>query len=117
MCIRDSLVLLVNVYDKLFLCRHQQFFSLIIYHKQCVDVYKRQAYTVVKNIKELKDVDVAILCTPTRKVEEYAKEILALGIHTVDSFDIHTGITALRLSLIHIYTYGRSGFVKWLPDS
>ena len=30
------------------------------------------AYPVVKNIKELKDVDVAILCTPTRKVEEYA---------------------------------------------
>ena len=42
------------------------------------------AYPVVKNIKELKDVDVAILCTPTRKVEEYAKEILALGIHTVE---------------------------------
>lgn len=56
-------------------------------------------YPVVKNIKELKDVDVAILCTPTRKVEEYAKEILALGIHTVDSFDIHTGITALRRTL------------------
>ena len=53
----------------------------------------------MKNIKELKDVDVAILCTPTRKVEEYAKEILALGIHTVDSFDIHTGITALRRTL------------------
>ena len=35
----------------------------------------------------------------TRKVEEYAKEILALGIHTVDSFDIHTGITALRRTL------------------
>ena len=49
-------------------------------------------YSVVKDIKELKDVDVAILCTPTRSVEKYAKEILALGIHTVDSFDIHTGI-------------------------
>ena len=47
-------------------------------------------YSVVKDIKELKDVDVAILCTPTRSVEKYAKEILALGIHTVDSFDIHT---------------------------
>ena len=32
-------------------------------------------------------------------MEEYAKEILALGIHTVDSFDIHTGITALRRTL------------------
>ncbi len=57
------------------------------------------AYPVVKDIRELKDVDVAILATPTRKVEEYAKEILALGIHTVDSFDIHTQIPQLRQSL------------------
>lgn len=56
-------------------------------------------YPVVKDIRELKDVDVAILATPTRKVEEYAKEILALGINTVDSFDIHTQITSLRRSL------------------
>ena len=56
-------------------------------------------YSVVKDIKELRDVDVAILCTPTRSVEKYAKEILALGIHTVDSFDIHTGIPALRRTL------------------
>ncbi len=58
-----------------------------------------EPYQVVKDIKELKDVDVAILSTPTRSVEEYAKEILALGINTVDSFDIHTQITALRRSL------------------
>lgn len=56
-------------------------------------------YAVVKDIRELKEVNVAILCTPTRSVEAYAKEILALGIHTVDSFDIHTGIVDLRRSL------------------
>ena len=56
-------------------------------------------YPVVKDIKELQDVDVAILATPTRSVEQYAKEILALGINTVDSFDIHTQITSLRRSL------------------
>lgn len=56
-------------------------------------------YLVVKDIRELQDVDVAILATPTRKVEEYAKDILALGINTVDSFDIHTQITSLRRSL------------------
>ena len=56
-------------------------------------------YPVVKDIRELKDVDVAILATPTRSVEQYAKEILALGINTVDSFDIHTQITSLRRSL------------------
>ncbi|MDO5571944.1 MAG: diaminopimelate dehydrogenase [Bacteroidales bacterium] len=56
-------------------------------------------YPVVKDIKELEKVDVAILCTPTRSVEKYAKEILALGINTVDSFDIHTGIVNLRKEL------------------
>jgi len=56
-------------------------------------------YQVVKDIRELKDVDVAILATPTRSVEAYAKDILALGINTVDSFDIHTKIVELRRSL------------------
>ena len=54
---------------------------------------------VVASLKELKDVDVAILATPTRKVEEYALEALALGINTVDSFDIHTKVPALRKTL------------------
>ncbi len=54
---------------------------------------------VVADIRDLKDVDVAILATPTRKVEEYAREILALGINTVDSFDIHTQIPQLHRSL------------------
>lgn len=57
------------------------------------------AYKVVKDIRELGKVDVAILATPTRSVEQYAKEILSLGIHTVDSFDIHSQITSLRRSL------------------
>ena len=37
-------------------------------------------YDVVKDIRELKDVDVAILATPTRSCEEYANQILPLGI-------------------------------------
>ena len=56
-------------------------------------------YEVVKDIAELKDVDVAIVASPTRQVEVQAKKILAMGIHTVDSFDIHTQITSLRRSL------------------
>ena len=56
-------------------------------------------YEVVKDIAELKDVDVAIVASPTRQVEVQAKKILALGINTVDSFDIHTQITSLRRSL------------------
>ena len=57
------------------------------------------AYPVVADISELKDVDVAILATPSRKVEETAVKILTLGITTVDSFDIHTQVPALRQSL------------------
>ncbi|MBO7281290.1 MAG: diaminopimelate dehydrogenase [Bacteroidaceae bacterium] len=56
-------------------------------------------YNVVKDIRELDEVDVAILSTPTRSVERYAKDILALGINTVDSFDIHSKIVDLRRSL------------------
>lgn len=56
-------------------------------------------YPVVKDITELKDVDVAILATPTRSCEEYAKKILPLGINTVDSYDIHTGILDYRNEL------------------
>ena len=51
---------------------------------------------IVKDIRELKDVDVAILCTPTRSCEEYARQIVPLGINTVDSFDIHTQIRGYR---------------------
>ena len=57
------------------------------------------AYAVVKDIKELGKVDVAILATPTRSVEKYALECLALGINTVDSFDIHGQIVDLRRTL------------------
>ena len=57
------------------------------------------AYPVVRDISELSQVDVAILATPTRKVEEHALQCLALGINTVDSFDIHTQIVQLRRSL------------------
>lgn len=54
---------------------------------------------VVRSIDELSDVDVAILATPTREVEKYASQILAKGINTVDSFDIHSQIPELRKNL------------------
>ena len=57
------------------------------------------SYTVVKDITERGPVDVAILATPTRAVEEHALKCLALGINTVDSFDIHGQIVDLRRSL------------------
>lgn len=44
--------------------------------------------------------DVAILCVPTREVPEYAQRLIAQGIVTVDSFDIHGRIPALRKQLM-----------------
>ncbi|MEG0795723.1 MAG: diaminopimelate dehydrogenase [Odoribacter sp.] len=56
-------------------------------------------YRVCNRLTELTDVQVAILSTPSRSVEKYALEALNLGIHTVDSFDIHSGTVDLRRSL------------------
>ncbi len=57
-----------------------------------------EPYEVVDDITKLKDVDVAILATPTRLCPEYAEKITRLGISTVDSFDIHTSILSYRNS-------------------
>ena len=56
-------------------------------------------YAVTDRLSNLQDVNVAILATPTRQVEKFAKEALALGINTVDSFDIHGQIVGLRRTL------------------
>ena len=53
----------------------------------------------VSDVEELGHVDAALLCTPTRSVEETALPLLARGVNTVDSFDIHGDIVALRRSL------------------
>ena len=75
---------------------------------------------VVSSIRELKEVDVALLCCPSREVEKYASEILSLGINTVDSFDIHSEIFGLRKRLSKIAK--ESGVVSvisagWDPGS
>ncbi len=57
---------------------------------------------VATDIAELGQVDVAILCTPTRKVPEFAKQMLARGINTVDSYDIHSLIYELTEELAPI---------------
>lgn len=79
-----------------------------------------KAYDVVDNISKLKDVDVAILATPTRQVEAFAKQILAMGINTVDSFDIHGDIVKLRSSLNDVAKANKSVAVVaagWDPGS
>ena len=46
------------------------------------------------------DADVVLLCTPTRAVEQFASFFAQRGICTVDSFDIHNQIYALRSHLM-----------------
>lgn len=78
------------------------------------------AYEVVGDISALRNVDVAILATPTRKVEEYARQILAKGIYTVDSFDIHGQIVDLRRSLGEVAkAHGVAAIISagWDPGS
>lgn len=79
---------------------------------ECVGIVRRTAskvgypelndYKVVTDITELGKVDVAILAAPTRSCEEYAKQYLAMGINTVDSFDIHTSILDYRAALMPV---------------
>ena len=75
---------------------------------------------VVSDIAALPGVDVAILCTPSRKVEEYASRILAQGVNTVDSFDIHTDIPGVYERLGKIAeTHGKVSVLSagWDPGS
>lgn len=58
--------------------------------------------TVAGDIAALGKVDAALLCTPTRSVPEHAKKYLAMGIHTVDSYDIHTSFMELRKELMPV---------------
>jgi diaminopimelate dehydrogenase len=75
---------------------------------------------VVEDLDKIKDFQVAILCTPTRSVEAYAKKILAMGKNTVDSFDIHGSIWDLHKTLDPIAKENNSVAVisaGWDPGS
>lgn len=79
-----------------------------------------EKYNVVSDIAELHDVDVAILALPTRECPTYAKKFLAMGINTVDSFDIHTNIVNYRAELMPVCKeHGRVSVISagWDPGS
>ena len=56
----------------------------------------------VSSIDQLGKVDVAVICGPSREVPELASALLAKGIATVDSFDIHTEVWNLHCQLDEI---------------
>jgi len=79
-----------------------------------------ERYDVVSDLAELHDVDVAILALPTRECPTYAKKYLAMGINTVDSFDIHSGIVNYRAELMPVCKeHGRVSVISagWDPGS
>ena len=76
--------------------------------------------TVVKDISELNDIDVAILCGPSRSVPDTAEALLKRGICTVDSYDIHTSIADVRKKLDDVAKqYGSKSIMSagWDPGS
>ena len=78
------------------------------------------SYPIVTDIDQLETVDVAILCVPSRQTKAYAVEYLKKGIHTVDSFDIHSDIVAVRNELDEVAkTHNRSAIISagWDPGS
>lgn len=54
---------------------------------------------VASSIEELGNVDVALLCLPTRLIPEAAPAYLERGIHTVDSYDIHGTLVDVKQEL------------------
>ena len=76
---------------------------------------------VVDDVNKLPEKpDVAFLCTPTRSVPEEAKKYLALGMNTVDSFDIHTNIWDLKCQLDPVAKeHGKTSIISagWDPGS
>ena len=55
--------------------------------------------SVVDDIAKLENVDVAILCAPSRLCPEIAKKLAQLSINTVDSYDIHSSIYDVKMEL------------------
>ena len=77
-------------------------------------------YEFVDSIRKLKDIQVAILCLPSRSVEKQAKELLESGINTVDGYDIHGNILELRRELDSVAKAGNAVAITaagWDPGS
>lgn len=79
-----------------------------------------QGVPVVTDIAALGKTDVAILAVPTRIVPQTAEKYLRLGIHTVDSYDMHASIATVRRELDPICQEARAVSILaagWDPGS
>jgi len=53
----------------------------------------------IKDARKYGDIDAAILASPSRSCPDIAEALLGMGICTVDSYDMHTGIWDLKCRL------------------
>ncbi|NLY92246.1 MAG: diaminopimelate dehydrogenase [Firmicutes bacterium] len=75
---------------------------------------------VVTALSELNQVDVAFLALPTRLVPQSAPEVLAMGINTVDSYDLHGELAKYRRDLDQVAkAHGRTAVISagWDPGT
>ena len=75
--------------------------SGVVRRLQSVDKDKDElkGVCVVTDIDALKDIDVAVVSVPSREAPGKVKEIISKGIPTVDSFDVHDHIQAVKKDL------------------
>ncbi|MCL2195861.1 MAG: diaminopimelate dehydrogenase, partial [Oscillospiraceae bacterium] len=67
--------------------------------RQAPDYVKDIWVTGLENIHAHGKVDCALLCLPTRACPDAAATLLAMGVNTVDSYDIHESIWEVRCAL------------------
>ena len=92
-----------HVYESIITSPDMVLVGIVLRNKQAAnDKGVPQGLTVVEHISELTNVDVAFLCTPSRSVVSVAEELLALGINTVDSYDIHSKIFDVKQKLTKV---------------
>lgn len=82
-----------GVFDALGKCNDLEAVALVSSQKPEINI------DVFKSIEDIPKVDVAVLCTPSRLTPSLAEKLLAKGINTVDSYDIHSDILDVRQRL------------------
>ncbi|WRS28025.1 diaminopimelate dehydrogenase [Oscillospiraceae bacterium MB08-C2-2] len=93
----------------------------IVRRKASSDMPAELLPLVVEDVSQLASKpDVAILCTPTRSAPDMAEKLLKMGIHTVDSYDIHTSILDVKKRLDSVAKEGKAVAIVsagWDPGS
>jgi len=98
-----------GVYEAITACTDMEIAGVILRDKTTAKAKGVPAeLNITENIDELGKVDVAFLCVPSRSVPVEAAKLLAKGINTVDSYDIHGDIYDVQQDLSKIAKQGNA---------